>query len=361
MSSIKKRIGRFGRRYGGRPFEAVVRFVHNAYGMANDMIETVRICGKHFVAGPEDAGFYDRYYTAKPAFGIVDASSERVELTRGIICMYDGRIVHGGLTDRIRGLLTTYREAKRRGVSFYIYWDTPFELADYLEPAEVDWRIDRRELSFYKEEAYPVIIQDMSNLNNKLRLDAALFRARPQTHVYSNADNARGEYAGLYNELFKPTAALQSLVDSHLAELGTGYEAFAFRFMSLLGDFDDCSGEILREKEYDDFIERVIGEFRKRIESLPDDRRILVTSDSRKFLDMALAMDSRIYVAPGLVKHIDRDRGNHEDAWMKTFVDQQLLMHAEKVTQMITGKMYNSGFPRFAAEVGGTQYVLHRF
>ena len=36
-------------------------------------------------------------------------------------------------------------------------------------------------------------------------------------------------------------------------------------------------------------------------------------------------------------------------------------MHAERVTQMLTDKMYNSGFPRFAAEVGGAEYIVHRF
>ena len=89
--------------------------------------------------------------------------------------------------------------------------------------------------------------------------------------------------------------------------------------------------------------------------------KILVTSDSRKFLDLAADIDSRIYIVPGEVKNIDLLKGEYPDAWMKTFIDQQLLMHASHVTLMITGKMYNSGFPRFAAEVGGAQYSIHRF
>lgn len=361
MRSPKKIIGSLGRKYGGRPFEACRKVCHDAVGLVRDLREISRVRRKQVVCGPEDPGFYDKYYTSKTPVGIHDNQSEASPQRQGIICMYDGRIVHGGLTDRIRGLLTTYREAKRRGIPFYVYWDSPFELSDYLEPAEIDWRIDKSEISYFKEEAYPVIIQDMSPWNNKMRLDAALSHAKPQTHVYSNADNARGEYARLFRELFKPTEALQRQVDYHLEKLGEGYSSFAFRFMALLGDFTDCSNETLTGKAYEDFISKVMREFRKQIDLLPADCRIFVASDSRKFLDMASQMDPRIYVTPGEVKHIDFSRGAYDEAWMKTFVDQQLHMHAERVTQMLTDKMYNSGFPRFAAEVGGAEYIVHRF
>ena len=71
--------------------------------------------------------------------------------------------------------------------------------------------------------------------------------------------------------------------------------------------------------------------------------------------------DERIYIVPGDVKNIDLAKGEFKDAWLKTFTDQQLIMLAEKVYLMRTGRMYRSGFPRFAAEIGGRPFVYHQF
>jgi len=306
---------------------------------------------KKYSKGSESAQFYDQYYTE--GHGNV--------AKRGIICMYDGRIVHGGLTDRIRGALTTYREARKRGIPFHIHWTVPFELTNYLEPNKIDWRIAAPEISYLKGDSFPVIIQDRNFFENRQFLNMALHKAKPQTHVYSNADNAVGEYASLYHELFRPTEALQRQTDYHLEKLGENYHAFTFRFLELLGDFTDHQKVTLCGDEYDNFVSRVIDEFRAQTANLPKDMKILVTSDSKKFLDMIAKTDSRIYIVPGEVKNIDLQKGEYADAWMKTFVDQQLLMNAKHVTLMISGQMYNSGFPRFAAEVGNVPYTIHRF
>lgn len=351
MKSPKKIIGHLGRRYGGKPFLIIRKICYDTADFVQDVSEILDIRQKRYPKNSEEEQFYNQYYTDSPG----KASKG------GIICMYDGRIIHGGLTDRLRGLLTTYREAKKRGIPFYILWNSPFELSAYLEPAEVDWRIDESEISYAREEAFPLIIQDLSFFNNRHRLDMALHKPRLQTHVYSNADNAIGGYAALFHELFKPSAALQKHVDYHLGKLGSNYHAYTFRFLELLGDFTDFQKDKLSGKALEDFEKKVIGEFKSQIDRLDDDVKILVTSDSRKFLDLAADIDPRIYIVPGEVKNIDLLKGEYPDAWMKTFIDQQLLMHASHVTLMITGKMYNSGFPRFAAEVGGAQYSIHRF
>lgn len=44
-----------------------------------------------------------------------------------VVFMCDGFKGHGGLTDRMKGLLTTYSEAKRRKLPFFINWTAPFD------------------------------------------------------------------------------------------------------------------------------------------------------------------------------------------------------------------------------------------
>lgn len=280
---------------------------------------------------------------------------------RGAICMLDGEIRHGGITDRLRGILTAYREARRVGLPFHILWDTPFELTDYLEPATFDWRITRGEVSRSRLNAAVVTADDMADGPSRERLRAAMRLSNPQIHLYTNADSARGEYAGLYRELFRPTERLRHEVDRHRVVLGEQYICFTARFQTLLGDFNDYLDSALTDREREAFMEIVAREFDAVALRFPDGGRILVTSDSARFLGYIATRNPRYYVVPGQILHTDLDTGGEGDPWLKTFTDQQLIMGARTVVRFCTGAMYPAGFPRFAAEVGGARFIDHRF
>lgn len=348
----KKWIGSLGRRYGGKPFQVVRQFCYDAYALGQQCFECMYLAKGKYAPWHRDSRFYRKEYK--------EGDTPTPEVT-GWICMLDGKMFHGGPTDRIRGILTTYREAKKRGVPFYIYWVDPFRIEDYLEPASFDWRIASDALVYEKGKSFPLIIEDETNLQSLMRMKAGLRLKYPQMHIYSNADNAIGGYRELFHEIFKPTDALQREVDRHLEAIGSRYWAFTYRFLNLLGDFKEWNRKALKGEKAEEFIERVIAEMLGIMKSLPEGYRVLVTSDSRRFLDIVKSRDPRIYVVPGDVKNIDLLKGEYPEAWMKTFTDQQLLMHAEKVYLMRTGRMYRSGFPRFAAEVGGAEFIDHKF
>lgn len=297
--------------------------------------------------------FYDKNYLKS------DIRPEKIK--EGVICMLDGKIHHGGLTDRLRGILTIYRETKKRKLPFYISWTSPFRLEDYLLPAEVDWRIDSEDIVYEKEYAFPFFNDDETDFHSALRMKFGLKQIRPQIHVYSNADNAKGEYRELFRELFRPSEALKREVESHQEKLGEKYDAYTFRFLQLLGDFRDCNPNILSESEALALIEKCGAELLNLINQPDSASRILVTSDSKRFLDYVGKLDPRIYIVPGEIRHIDFYNNSPDSVWMKTFTDQFLLMGARKVTRMCSGKMYKSGFPRFAAEIGGAKFIEHKF
>jgi len=280
---------------------------------------------------------------------------------RGVICICDGEMHHGGLTDRLRGILTAYREAKRVDKKFYIYWNSPFELTDYLEPAGFDWRISKEEISRARGDASVIVVDDMSPFQSLVRLRISLSKETPQIHLYTNADSARGEYRELYTQLFKPTLLLQTEVEKNRQRLGDRYWAFTFRFLQLLGDFNDWSQLTLSDEEASELMDYVKNEFVSFAKKVPDNCKIHVTSDSRRFLDFIEDADERIVIVEGDVKNIDLVKERYVGAWMKTFVDQQLLMGADTVVLMRTGKMYPSGFPRFAAEIGGARFIDYKF
>ena len=349
---IKKMIGAAGRRYGGRPFEIIRKSIYDTIHFCDETREIFRVyLKKKGKKGSDDEVVFKTYSEGPSRDGLSK---------QGIICMYDGKILHGGLTDRERGLLTTYKEAKRRGLPFYIYWCHPFDLTDYLQPATFDWRISDDEISYSIKDSFPVVIQDHRRLSNRLRLLGGLFHRRKQTHVYSNSDNGRGEYRRLYGELFKPTDVVRREIMRHRYFLGQ-YWGFTFRFLELLGDFVDHQKIMLCNEDAQRLIDKCVNEMLILCENLPKGHKILVTSDSKRFLETAKLADNRIYVVEGNIKNIDLTDEDIKDAWLKTFVDQHLLMNAEKVILMRTGKMYKSGFPRFAAEVGGAEFIYHEF
>ena len=280
---------------------------------------------------------------------------------RGVICMLDGEIAHGGLTDRIRGILSAYSECRRRGIPFYIYWISPFELTDYLIPATFDWRISPGEICRDLRYARPVAIDDMTDFQSRIRLRAALAGRPAQLHLYTNVDFARGDYARLYREIFRPSPTLEREVERHRARLGKRYWNVAARFLTLLGDFTDSISSPLPPEEGKALIDKVSAELLKIIAQAPQDATILLTSDSRRFLEHARNLDPRIYIVEGEVQHVDLNRDAAGDVWMKTFVDQMLIMGAETVVRLRTGGMYPSGFPRFAAETGGARFIDHQF
>ena len=305
--------------------------------------------------GSESAEFYKKFYHAAPDSPSGSAPAPIV------ICPFDGKIYHGGTTDRIRGILSTFAEAERRGLPFRISWTSPFRLEDYLQPAAYDWRIAPEEISRVTGRALPVIIQDRDNRESARMLDAALNGIHRQLHIYSNADTYIGKYTPLYKRLFKPSPRLAKAVQTHKRVLGEHYWAFHFRFLCLLGDFKDWSHEILPESRAQELMARCRDEMLRMMRELPEGYRVFVTSDSRRFLDFVADADPRIYVTPGTIRNIDLSPHEEDDTWLKAFADQQLLMDARRVIRMVTTGMYKSGYSRFAAEVGGAEFIPHNF
>lgn len=360
--TLKKRAGKIARKWLGKRFEPFRLFCRDVSKIPSDIHEIISISRRTFVARPESSpgekcdDFYTRYYT--------DSESKHPS-KRGVICMFDGKLLHGGLTDRIRGILSIYEMTRKKGLPFYIYWTRPFKLEKYLIPSTFDWRIGENELSHSNKDSYPIIIMQenniLSNIHNLLRFRAGTSLHLPQIHIYSNADNGNGHYRNLYDELFTPTPFLKSAVQKALSDIGSPYWAFSFRFLSLLGDFKDNTRRVLSEVESELLIADVVAEFRKLIRDVPEGYRILVTSDSERFALMMRTIDPRVYVVPGDVVHIDLTDKDLADTWLKTFLDQHLLMHAERVILMRTGDMYRSGFPCFAAEIGGAEFIDYKF
>lgn len=310
---------------------------------------------------------------------------------REVVVMVDGKRPHGGLTDRFRNILSLYSYCKANGIRFRVYYFFPTPLTEYLVPNEYDWRISHREISYHrldsrdiklyvrvlpeleKFRAYPGLGQNLSDerlqlarahnreYNNNLHLtvlDREFSKKRHcQYHIYRNAFFARGKFRPLFEELFRPSAYLESKLkafrDGHLEP----YESVTLRFQMLLGDFEEGSFEVLASQQQDELMDKCSN----KIDELWRNKyfstsKVLVTSDSSRFLSY-ISCKEYVYTVPGRMVHMDITRNTDIEVNAKSFLDLFLLMQSKKLTLLITGKMYRSGFPAFAAELGGKPYA----
>ena len=237
-------------------------------------------------------------------------------------------------------------------------------LSTYLIPANpesIDWRFTEKDIIRDLKVSKLIIADDLTDNESRHRLKAAFHSNHQQLHFYTNADTGRGSYKILFSELFRPSPLLEDALKIHKSNLTPVYQAFAFRFLTLLDDFTDFQAPPLSASEQELLMQKVETELRALIKDVPSDQSIFITGDSIRFLHRVRNIDSRIYVVDGDIRHIDLDTNQTRETELKTFVDQFLLMGASKVTLLRTGGMYKSGFSRFAAEVGGAVFIDHKF
>ena len=279
-----------------------------------------------------------------------------------LISMIDGSYIHGGFTDRIRGILATYKWAKEHGYVYKINWVYPYKLEDYLYPNSVDWRITPREISYNTKEACPICIFDY-----KMPFQGFMFRRlmskfvdgkHKQYHVYSNINGFEDEYKKLFDELFIPSAEIQTEVNKHISLLGKNYISFTFRFQELLGDFKEQGSWVTLDDEGKRIlIKRCIDIVREIYETKGLRGKILVTSDSSTFLAEISKKLNFVYTISGRISHMDfKSDSNNRASYMRSFIDFFLLARASSSYLVCCGGMYRSNFAKYASLYGEHEY-----
>lgn len=280
---------------------------------------------------------------------------------RMVVCMADGRRLHGGLADRLRSYVSYYGFCKEHGLRFAINFTSPFRLEDYLVPNRYDWTLKPGELTYNLSQAQPLFFKSSGvltamerkyqlNLINKYLLD----KNHIQHHLYSNFSFGEDRFEEYFNELFKPSERIAAIVDKCKSDLGAGYISISTRFLELLGDFKEPKNKIVLSADEQ---ERLIEECRGIVERLHSENpevKILLTSDSQRFLDSCKNLEY-IYIPDGEIAHVDiKGECDHT----KTIVDFLLIAGASSVYQIKCGDMYDGNFSLRAAQAGGKKHIL---
>lgn len=280
--------------------------------------------------------------------------------TKQIVVCFDGLVPHGGLVDRLKGIISCYQIANELGYDFKILFDNPFKLTDFLEPNTMDWTCKRSEIIWHPLKTKLLYLVNDFDANPLHRIKTSKAN---RFYVYANIDYSKTIFPNLnakereegwrnsFNALFKKSIFL----DKKLNEITTSkFIAFHTRFTSLMGDFKDTTSRILSDEAQEKLTEKLL-QIVNRIKAEEREKAFLF-SDSIKFLD-AMKTRTDIAVIEGNPFHMDNfDKSEVIEGHLKTMIDFFVISKSENVYFLMVEPMYNSSFSKYAAIIGDTNF-----
>jgi len=301
-----------------------------------------------------------------------------------------------------------YKYSKQKGYIFKINFCYPYQLSDYFDSNVYNWKINENEISYDSNISIPLWMYSVYTVygrslefESKFQLDilnkfVVRNSNKKQIDIYTNSEWVNeDEYSLLFNELFKPSAQLEKLLNYHRGNLGTDYISMTFRFQQLLGDFENKDSYI---KDIQPFLEDIninnrghlaeqqlralLGDFKNKNISVPitydiskdklindciqkikeihsksfPEKKILVTADSETFLSEVKKLDFVYVVSAQNIFDGNENLNNNFKMFVKPFVDILMLSEANKLFLLCTGSMYRSGFAKNASLINNKEY-----
>lgn len=276
------------------------------------------------------------------------------------VYMADGKMVHGGMFDRLKGAISIYVLSKVHGKRYGIYFTDPFPLEKYFEPNNYDWRVDDEDLSFSYPQTRPIIAY-----SEKIRPKRLLRERNGQTHYYYGSNildfinqqyGTEYEWTTLFNELFRPSPYLEEQISRLRKDVDGNYIAVHLRFLNMLGDkVEKLSYLELKEEGKQSLIADCLVKIRG-LYSNNKGKFLFVSSDSETFMDIVKKEIPEVMVVSGSSKHIDNSSNLSEEDCLKLFLDIYMLAGAERVYSIIGKGLYSSAFPEYSAKIGGKPF-----
>lgn len=301
---------------------------------------------------------YKRFRLYLFYFNKLNLNKRRKSITKGsIVYMVDGLVHHGGLADRLKGIISLYALAKYLEIDFFIYFKHPFRLNHFLKENNVHWEIDIDYIKSFKNPvtiitSYRGHLKKIDRLSNNLIYNFG----GGYLEEFNNRYKTNYNFKSLFNELFVETEYLKSL----LMENSTpdNFIGVSFRFQNLFGDFyegEKISKKILFTYERQLLINKCIDSLRVIKQNHPR-FNLLVTSDSNYFENIVSNIPF-IFINKGKVLHIDHNENNDIKNFEKSFVDLLTLSKANEVIRVSGLGIYESGFPYLAALIGDKNFT----
>jgi hypothetical protein len=280
------------------------------------------------------------------------------DMRKTVIFYIDPKRKYPGFVDILKAIIGCYYIAKENGYQFKIYFEKPFLLSKFLEPADPinDWSLSEKQINRINKLPISVGLLNYHGIGKIPKLHKEIYQVRnfigwnilQRNHI----DNWCSLWNRLYNELFKPSNFLQSAING-LGVNENEYIAVHIRFVNALELSEpDYPQKPLGEKDK----ERLINSCIKKVKAIETRENInaIVFSDSNLFLKRSL--DCNVSVLNGNVGHITY---NHSDGVvLKMFLDLYAIARSKKVFSLRGTHLYASAFPLYGSVIGGKEFEI---
>jgi hypothetical protein len=278
-----------------------------------------------------------------------------------IIICFDGVVSHGGLLDRLKGVISFYEVAKIKNVDFKIHFNHPFHLSDFLESNEVNWQIENLKFNPLQDE----VLYLMNNFHvNPLEL---IHPTKKKSYfVYCNIDYLKTIHSQFsevensnlwrnnYQQLFKESLLLKESI-ANLPQVKN--IVCHTRFTTLMGDFADTTSIVLNHDEKEILVNKILERLNE-IHKQNENTTIYVLSDSVVFLNI-IKEKTNFKTLSGTPKHVDvKSSSSSLEEHLKTFTDFYFMSKSEHVFLLKIDTMYNSSFSSYAAIIGNKPFTI---
>ncbi|TBN03609.1 hypothetical protein EYD45_08815 [Hyunsoonleella flava] len=292
--------------------------------------------------------YYSKHFSLKPI------------KTKQIVVCFDGLFPHGGLVDRLKGIVSFYLIAKALGYDFKILFDTPFELDVFLQPNAIDWKFKRSNVKWH-----PTKTRCLYFINNFNANPLAVIKKSnaSQFYVYANIDYSKSIFPELnqddlekkwregFNQLFKKSDFLEEKLNTISTE---PFIAFHSRFTSLMGDFKDTTSKKLSAEEKNRLCD-VLLQIINRVKA-EEQQKAYLFSDSINFIKH-IKQQVEINTIEGNPFHMDNfEMRSGIEGHLKTMIDFFMISKSKKVYFLKVKPMYNSSFSKYAAIIGNVNF-----
>lgn len=278
-----------------------------------------------------------------------------------IIMCFNGQVPHGGLVDRLKGIISFYDVAQQLGYDFFIQFQNPFSLSTFLEPNTINWTIDESDTGFSFQNAQLVNVINNFEVNP---LELIKKSSKSIFLVYANVDylarlnpskstlDLESIWRSHFNSLFKKSKYLQEALQKVESK---SYVSIHTRFTSIMGDFVDSTSKVISANERD----LLLKQLKVEVDNIQKTSlaKVYAFSDSTVFLNY-ISKHTNAHVLKGVPFHMDSYKGEASiEAHLKTLVDFFMISDSEQVYFLKINPMYNSAFSKYAAIIGDKPFL----
>lgn len=277
---------------------------------------------------------------------------------RCVVFPMDSRFYPCGFADKLKGIISAYAYAKANGLEFIIDHRVPFVLSEYLHP-NYQWQKDSDKVSYNVWNTKRIYLIDRGSDVSPLYKTY-----KKQCHICTNIDSIdlinerygkNFSFSQLFHELFILSPLMKNEMNWYKKELNSDYISLSFRFVNLLGDFEEYGRYPLDNPAQLELMENCRNMVASLYWKFEGKYKILVTSDSRKFIDWISDLEY-IFLIPGSIGHSGRD-GSLQTI-TKTMLDFFMISEARYVFLGKIGPMYASQFAKIAAAVNDVPFEM---